>query len=309
MTMTASDRNTRRADEVERARHIATSEAAAFATTAGTMLLGLLTGAEAAHNRNGSQPPAATQPPVPTSHPTEAAPTEPTLPDHPPALDDRHAGEIDAPAADPTPTMHADSSEAIQEPLPSALIDAPAGGQAPTAQVSISSIPVSTFSDPAHHTPLPADNSGSSGTTAPPSADPEALVHHITDTVSGLVDTSLATVTHTIGNLSTAVEQLTSSLTSSVSELVGGLTGLVTNLTHNAPATGAAEPLADLLGPTPAESSDSTQHGASLLDTAGAVPMALLHPLPLQLGFLGQPTTNGHETHDGAFSALGVHHF
>jgi hypothetical protein len=39
------------------------------------------------------------------------------------------------------------------------------------------------------------------------------------------------------------------------------------------------------------------------------VPTALLHPLPLQLGFLGQPTTGGHDSHDGAFSALGVHHF
>jgi hypothetical protein len=307
--MAASDRNTRRADEAERARHIAGSEAAAFATTAGTMLLGLLTGAEAGHNRNESQLPAATQPPLPPVRPIEATPTEPVPPDHPPALDDQHAGEIEAPVADPTPTMHAGSSETIQEPLPTALIDAPADGQAVTAQVSISSIPVSTLSYPAHHTPLPADNSGSSGTTAPPSADPEALVHHITDTASGLVDTSLATVTHTIDSLSTAVEQLTSSLTSGVGELVGGLTGLVTNLTHNAPATGAAEPLADLLGPTPAEPSDTTHHGASLLDTAGAIPMALSHPLPLHLGFLGQPTANGHEPHDGAFSALGVHHF
>jgi hypothetical protein len=306
--MAASDRDTRRTDEVERARHIAASEAAAFATTAGTMLLGLLAGAEAAHDRNVQLPPAATHPPVPSSQPTEAAPTEPAPADHPPVLDDRHAGEIEAPAPDPM-AINADTTETIQAPHLTALIDAPAGGQAATAQVSISSIQVSTFSDPAHHTPLPA---GSSGATAPPSADPEALVHHITDSVSGLVDTSLATVTHTIENLSTAVEQLTTSLTSTVSELVGGLTGLVTNLTHDAPATGAAEPsLADLLGPTPAaaESSDTAHHGPSMLDTAGAVPMTLLSPLPLHLGFLGQPTTGGHETHDGAFSALGVHHF
>jgi len=50
--------------------------------------------------------------------------------------------------------------------------------------------------------------------------------------------------------------------------------------------------------------SGSTQHDIPLLDTAGAIPTS-----PLQLGFLGQPTTDGHEPHDGAFSALGVHHF
>jgi hypothetical protein len=97
-----------------------------------------------------------------------------------------------------------------------------------------------------------------------------------------------------------------------VSDLVGGLTGLLADLTQPAPTTGAAEqPAAAILSPAPAaaEPPDMTQHGASLLDTAGAIPMALLHPPPLQLGFVGQPTSDGHETHDGAFSALGVHHF
>jgi hypothetical protein len=27
------------------------------------------------------------------------------------------------------------------------------------------------------------------------------------------------------------------------------------------------------------------------------------------LGFLGQPTIDGHEPHDAAFSTLGMHHF
>ena len=81
---------------------------------------------------------------------------------------------------------------------------------------------------------------------------------------------------------------------------------------HDGPAIGVLEPLvSNLLGPTQhaTDFSGSTQHGASLLDTAGAIPTAALPPLPLHLGFLGQPTIDGHETHDGAFSALGVHHF
>jgi hypothetical protein len=76
------------------------------------------------------------------------------------------------------------------------------------------------------------------------------------------------------------------------------------------------EPLVtDILGPAPTATgvatdvSAASHQGASLLDTAGAVPIALLHPLPLHLGFLGQPTIDGHEMHDGAFSALGIHHF
>jgi len=39
------------------------------------------------------------------------------------------------------------------------------------------------------------------------------------------------------------------------------------------------------------------------------VPMAALPPMALHLGFLGQPAGDGHDMHDGAFSALGVHHF
>jgi hypothetical protein len=310
--MAASDRNTRRADEAERARHLATSEAAAFATTAGTMLLGLLTDAEAAHNRNELQPPAASRPPVPPSHPSEAAPTKQAPAEHPPTLDDRHAGAVEAPAADATPTMKADSATAFQAPDPSAHFDASPADQAGTAQTSIPSIPVWTFSAAAHPTPSPGAGAGISGTTAPPSSDLEAPVHQLADTASGLVDTALATVTHAVAGLSAAVGQLTSSLTDTVSDLVGGLTGLLANLADPAPATGAAEqPEAAILSPTPAaaESPDTTHHAASLLDTAGAVPMALLHPLPLHLGFLGQPTSDGHETHDGAFSALGVHHF
>jgi hypothetical protein len=86
----------------------------------------------------------------------------------------------------------------------------------------------------------------------------------------------------------------------------------VSGLIHDTPATGLLAPLAtDLSGLTSSTTdlSGATQHDVPLLDTAGAIPTSLLHPIPLQLGFLGQPTMDGHEVHDGAFSALGIHHF
>jgi ABC-type transporter Mla subunit MlaD len=156
-----------------------------------------------------------------------------------------------------------------------------------------------------------AGGAGHFGITAPSSFDLGTSVQQLADTITGLVDSSLAALSSTLANLSATVGQLTSSLSETVSHLTDGLTGTATSLTHDTPA-GLLEPLvSNLLGSTQhaTDFSGSTQHGASLLDTAGAIPTAALPPLPLHLGFLGQPTIDGHETHDGAFSALGVHHF
>ena len=307
--MALSDKNTRRADEAERARHIAAGEAVAFAT----MLLNLLNGAEAAQHRSEHQPePPATEPTPPPPHPTEDAPTVLSPADHGPSHEDQHASAIEAPAADSPPTIHADAATTFEAHDASATIDAAPAGEAPATHVLTPSPPVSTFSAPTDRAPSAEGSTGHSGTAAPSSVDLGGSIHQFADTVTGLVDTSLATVSHTIASLSATVGQLTSSLSGTISHLADGLTGAVTSVTHDAPVAGVLEPLVtDLLGPTPTatDSSATTQHGASLLDTAGAVPTALLHPLPLHLGFLGQPTIDGHETHDGAFSALGVHHF
>ena len=85
----------------------------------------------------------------------------------------------------------------------------------------------------------------------------------------------------------------------------------MTGLLHGTSATGLLEPLtSDFSAPASGATdfSGAAQHDGSLFDTAGAIPTSLLHPIPLQLGFLGQPTIDGHEPHDGAF-ALGGHHF
>jgi hypothetical protein len=308
MTMAEADKNARRVDEAERARHLAAGEATAFAA----MLLGLLNDAEAAQRRSPHEPePPATEPTPPPGHAPEAAPTEPAPADHGPSHEDQHASAIEAPATDPAPTIHTDAAVTVQAQDASATIDAAPAAEAPATQILAPSPPVSGFSAPADHAP-PAEGSTHSAITAPSSVDLGASVHQLADTVTGIVDTSLAMVSHTIANLSATVGQLTSSISGTVSHLADGLTGAVTSLVHDTPVAGVIEPLVtDILGSTsnPTDFSGTSQHGASLLDTAGAIPTALLHPLPLHLGFLGQPTIDGHEPHDGAFSALGVHHF
>ena len=159
-TMAASDRNTRRADEAERARHLATSEAAAFATTAGTMLLGLLTGAEAAHNHNEPQPPAASRPPVPPSHPTEAADRTDA---GGPSADTRMTGMPTRLRPIECRRSNSTSRRRLQTAHPSALADAPPGDHAGSAQALMSSIPVWTFSTLAHQTPSAGDGTGNHG--------------------------------------------------------------------------------------------------------------------------------------------------
>jgi hypothetical protein len=308
--MAAADKNTRRSDEAERARHIAAGEAAAFATTAGTMLLGLVTEAEAAQHRNEPSP---QTPPAPPSSPTtEAAPTEGAPADHGPQREDQHAGAFERPATDSAPMIHAGGAVAIQSPDPAAGFDAAPAAEAIAPHVSPLSIPVWNFDAVADHAPTAGESAGLGGITTPPSFDLGASIDQLADTITGLIDTSLATVSQTIASLSTTVGQLTSSLSGTIGHVTDGPTDTVSSISHEAPVAATVEPpVTDLLGltPTATDSSGASPHGASLLDSAGTVPTALFQPPPLQLGFLGQPTIDGHETHDGAFSALGVHHF
>lgn len=311
--MAEADNNTRRADEAERARHVGASEAAAFATTAGAMLLGVLASAEAAQHRieHPSQPQPA-EPMLPPSPPAGVvpAPQQPASADHAPIQHDAHGSAVQPTPVDSAATIHAD--KAADPGI--ATEAAPDDGAGPT-HFLVSSIPVWEFSAPTDHAHAGTNSTG--GSVAPSSLDPGSLdsgasMHQLADTITGLVDAPLAIVSDTIANLSATVEHLTSSLSNTISHLADSLTGAVTGLLHDAPVAGALEPLlTDILGPAakPTDFSETAAHGASMLDTAGAVPIAPLHPFPLHIGFLGQPTIDGHETHDGAFSALGVHHF
>ena len=307
--MAESDKNARRSDEAERSRHISASESVAFAT----MLLGLLNDADAVLHRLEHEPesraaePAASHPLPPEIAPAALVPADPE-PNH----QDQHAGAIESPAADLSPALHADAPATLPpQDAGATLAEAPSGEVAAT-QAFASSPALSGLGVSADHAPSAGASNGSGGSIASPALDLGASVHTLADTVTGIVDTALATVSSTIANVSATVGQLTSTLTDTVSHLTDGLTGTVTGLIHDAPATGLIEPLATNLSSLTSSAPDfsgATAHDTSLLDTAGAIPTSLLHPMPLQLGFLGQPTMDGHEPHDGAFSALGVHHF
>ena len=298
--MAESEKNARRSDEAERSRHISATESVAFAT----MLLGLLNDSDTALHRLEHEGEArAAEPAALQGQPAEAsvapAPTDAGL-----VHDDQHAGTIDTPPPDLSPVIHNDSSATFPSQEASVGIDDASSARMVATEALPSEPTSSSFSASIDHATSAGASSAPASGTAPALHDLGASVH----TVTGIVDTTLATVSGTIASLTATVTQLTSSLTDTVSHLADGLLGTITGGTSDTPSTGVIEPLvANLLGP--ALSPADTAHGAALLDTAGAIPTSLLHPMPLQLGFLGQPTMDGHEPHDGAFSALGIHHF
>ncbi|MDE5454815.1 hypothetical protein GWE18_18590 [Bradyrhizobium sp. CSA112] len=302
--MAESEKNARRSDEAERSRHISATESVAFAT----MLLGLLNDADTVlHRMEHEGQSRATESPVPQAHSEAAAVTPADA--GPVAYEDQHAVTIDMPAAGLSPAIHADAVAAVPPQDASVIVDDTSSAKVLITESSPAPSIVTASID---HAPSASTNNTASDSIAPPSLDLGASVHSIADTVTGIVDTALATVSSTIASLSATATQLTSTVTDTVSHLTDGLLGTLIGSTHDAPSTGVLGPLVgDLVGPalSPADASDTTSHGASLLDTTGAIPTSLLHPMPLQLGFLGQPTMDGHEPHDGAFSALGVHHF
>ena len=304
--MAVSDKNARRADDAERARHIASSESVAFAT----MLLGLLNDADTVlHRLRHELPLPALDRAAPAPHPMEAAPG-PAPADHATDHQDQHAGAIETPATDASPPIHADAAATLQPAEASAAPDAAPSGEVSATHAFASSPALSGLS--ADHASFQSTSTGHDSAIASMSLDLGTSIHNLVDGITGIIDTSLAAVSSTIASLSATVGQLTSTLSDTVSHLTDGLTGAVTGLIHDTPTTGLLAPLtSDLSGLSSGATdfSGAAHHDGSLFDTAGAIPTSLLHPIPLQLGFLGQPTIDGHEPHDGAFSALGGHHF
>ena len=314
--MAASDNSTRRADEVERLRHLASTEAAAFATTAGTMLLGLLTGAaEAAQQRHPheTQKPDThdqTQPPPP--HPVETLLTVTQPADHAAAAHDHYTATIGT----PSPTVnsigetHTDAAPSIHG-LDTFVIDsAPGGSSPPPAYHLVTPMPAWSFEPHSEHVQTTASGTELIGTITSLPIDLAPPINQLATTITGVLDTSLGAVSHTLSVVGNTVGQIASTLTNTVDHLADGLTNTVGGLVHDL-SSGVVQPLlTDVLGSTPTASAAApAQHDGLSLDTAGVVPTSLLHPMPLHLGFLGQPTIDGHDWHDGAFSALGIHHF
>ncbi|WP_141686469.1 hypothetical protein [Bradyrhizobium sp. LMTR 3] len=303
-------KNARRSDEAERSRHLAATESVAFAT----MLLGLLNDADTALHRLEQEGEARAAQPAALHPPPAAIVPAALLPaDSAPGHDDQHAGVIEAPAAELSPAVHADATATnAPQDATATLAEAPSGEVLGTQPLASSPM-LSGFSAALDDAPSAGAGSAPPGSSiASPSFDLGASVHNLAGSLTGIVDTALATVSSTIASVSATVGQLTTTVTGTATDLLDGLTGTVTGLIHDAPAPSLLEPLTtNLSGPTSSTTdlSGAAQHDIPLLDTAGAIPTSLLHPIPLQLGFLGQPTMDGHEPHDGAFSALGIHHF
>ncbi|RXG87514.1 hypothetical protein [Bradyrhizobium zhanjiangense] len=315
--MAASKQNNRRAEKAEIARNIATEETVAFMTA----LVAFLKEAEAAghHGSSDAQPRPVDLPSAP-AHLGDPTPAETIPGDHQPISGDQHA-DASAPPADATSTaLHMDVADV-------AVSHADGGVEvAATRDIPVSATAPADSHAAAPIAPVASDHPGGISTSSTHadvatsvSIDPASSLHELGSTITNLVDTSLAAVSHTLDSLSTTVTQLTSAVTGTIGQLTDSVTGLVGGLLH---AVGgeihdASAPdlfnalVTDIVSTPPTSHHDSaTTHHADIsgLDTAGAVPMAALPPLTMHLGFLGQPS-DSHDIHDGAFSALGVHHF
>jgi hypothetical protein len=314
----ASDQNNRRAEKAELARHITTDETVAFMTA----LIAFLDQARAdrLHEAAPAQPLPADSPSTP-AHPPDPAPAD-MAPSERQSIDgDRHA-TVDAPSLhDVAPAPHVDPA------IGSPPVDTGGGAEATAAPQSH----VTAQAAPGQHADAggaaqASDHLGSTGgetahadAAVSSSLDPAGLVQQLGHTITNLVDTSLAAVSHALDGLSTTVTQLTSTVTGTVGQLADNVSGLVGGLLHadagaadHAPTANLVDALVtDIVSSPLAPAHDAApvhEVGIAGLDTAGAVPMPALPPLALHLGFLGQPS-DGHDLHDGAFSALGVHHF
>ncbi|MCK1710135.1 MULTISPECIES: hypothetical protein [unclassified Bradyrhizobium] len=317
--MAASEQNNRRAERAELSRHITTDETVAFMTA----LIAFLDEAHAARNHGAIDTPPPPMDSLATpAHAADPAPTEALPSEQQPASSDQHTDATAPSPHDVTPVLHADASAGSgilgtggnADPTTVAPDHVTASVQT-EGHVDAASVPLTP-----DHVPGAGDGTAHADVNTTSVVDPGTSLDQLGSTITNLVDTSLAVVSHTLDSLSTTVTQLTSSVTGTIGQLADNVTGIVGGLLHSvgggvdhAPATNLVDALVtDIVSsPLNVQHDGASAHDAGIagLDTAGAVPMAALPPLTLHLGFLGQPTGDGHDVHDGAFSALGVHHF
>lgn len=314
--MAASEQNNRRAEKAELARHITTEETVAFMTA----LVAFLKEAEGAGHHGGDAQPVPTDLPSTPVQAADPAPAETTPGEHRSVTDDRHADAVAAPTGEISTALHADGasggvSHADGNTNVAATMDSPVSESvSPASHIVTPAAPVAS-----DHLSGTSANSTHTDVATSTSIDPASSLHELGSTITTLVDTSLSAVAHTLDSLTSTVTQLTSTVTGTIGQLTDSVSGLVGGLLHSVggEAHDASSPdlfsalVTDIVStPLAAPHDAATTHAVDIggLDTAGAVPMAALPPLTLHLGFLGQPS-DGHDIHDGAFSALGVHHF
>lgn len=301
--MTANKRAARKPEEIERAHNAVATKNAALDITTATMLLGILAGTvEARH-----APPTIRE----GDHPNDSNAAAPPVP----ASDDETSTAANADAVEhERPTAHESS---IQLPDASANLHATATAGASidvhlpadnNSQVQ-SDVTLSLDAEHVHvdlgaaaSLEMPPTVSDSSGANAAEGHLP-SLATDISATISTTLDASLATLSNTITAVTGEVQHLVSNLPS-LGNLTDAITATATDLTQS--TLSAPNAAVGVL-----VSSTLDGHAESpppLLDTSGLMPVGQTMA-PLHIGFMGQPQPDGHDTHDGAFSALGLHHF
>jgi len=264
---------TKRNDDSERIRNEASIQSASLTTTGTAMLLGLLAAAEA-HQKQANAQPADTG--DRHAQPDNAAnATQSSAAVHDVAANViPHTDNVD---------HHAAESNAIQLPQQHATGDAGPHLE-PTPEIHHVS------ASPAAH----ADTvSGEMPAETPPAFGNTSSTSSIEDAFSSLS----STLSDQIHQIVAQVLPDPGALASSINDTVDHITSVVLSVPENA-ASSLVSAAFDAPSPLPAH---------DVIDTAplGALPFDLAIPV----GLVGQPHADGHDPHDGAFSAIGIHGF
>jgi hypothetical protein len=270
-----------RSADTTRIDHGAVTDAAMLTTAAGAMTLGLITGAVAGDHR--IMPPPSGDDPAPVAPPSASASLLPSV--------DLAGGAAHADWGGASPI--ADHAADMAAKAPAAHMDAVATSPEPSA--------IGTAPWPDEPTPVTHHESFQTSDLSPPPESTPAWQSalHATPKVGVSLQES---VSHIYGGLGDSVAAMTASVMQSPA-LHGALESAAT-LTQGvlaAPAAAAEAMISAVFDPP------ATAGPAADLDVSSLVPVSLV-PQPLHLGFLGQ-AHDQHDSTDGAFSALGLHHF
>lgn len=295
--MTANKRAARKPEEIERAHSAVATKNAALDITTATMLLGILAGTVEARHASPATPEG--------DHPNDSSSLTPPVPaDESGTSTETHAMEHVQPTTHDSSTQLLDAQadfHATASAGTSIDVHLPTDNGPVQRDVALSldvqNVHVDLGSTASLQTPQAASDPSES---SPSEGHFPSLTTDISAPISTALDASLATLSSTITAVTSEVQHLVSSLPS----LGNLITSTATNLTQ--------WPLSAPTVTTDALVTSAFDRHAEnpppLLDTSGLMPVGQTMA-PLHIGFMGQPQPDGHDTHDGAFSALGLHHF
>jgi hypothetical protein len=259
----------KRRDDSERIRNEASIQSASLTTTGTAMLLGLLAAAEAHQRQGGTQP-------------TDTG--------------NRHAIQPDdaSSMAQPSPAMAHDTATPV---IPHATdVEHHGAVTAPAQQQPV--IDAGPQIQPApeiQHASAPIDTGTSTVSSETPAETPPAAGHadSLQDTLSSLSSNLSDQIQHMMSQVLPDPGALASSINSTVDDITSAVLSVPESAAHSLVSAAFDAPAS-----LPAH---------EVIDTTalGALPLELAMPV----GLVGQPYADGHDPHDGAFSAIGIHGF